>query len=269
MSNYAILDYDGYICKSWYASFANGNMDDATEILNKLENAAIEKAYNYYDGQLDGIIKVVSGHSWKKDLYDSYKATRERNPYIGAYRDALLESSDDIIKPESLEADELCIMLHDHLFHDNNSCIIFSDDKDIHYTTLIHCKINLTEQIDFIYDERYLLYQCLAGDKEDNINGIAKVGMKTAEKLLKDKEPELSSVVQIYKDKNISAQECKKNLNLIIPMTYKFNDNQASYRKVCNTLLKNNTIDEYAAKNCQKGQLEYLSQVIGGIYNDK
>ena len=60
-----------------------------------------------------------------------------------------------------------------------------------------------------------------------------------------------------------------KKLNLIIPMNYKFNDNQASYRKVCNTLLKNNTIDEYAAKNCQKGQLEYLSQVIGGVYNDK
>lgn len=268
MANYVILDYDGYICKAWYASFARGDMDDAVNVLDSLVDASIEKALDYYDGKLDGVLKIISGHSWKKDLYKSYKATRERNPYIGALRESLLEVDKDIIKPESLEADELCIMLHDYIFDNNHSCIVFSDDKDIHYTTLIHCKINITEQPDFEYNERYLLYQCLAGDKEDNIAGIPKVGMKTAEKLMKDKESTLASVVQIYKDKGISAQECEKNLNLIIPMSYRFNLCTSSYKKVCNTLLKDNKIDEYAIDNCKKGQLEYVSQVIGGIYND-
>lgn len=267
MSNYAILDYDGYICKSWYAAFARGDMFDAINVLNDLVDVAIEKALDYYDGELDGIIKVMSGHSWKKDLYDTYKATRDRNPYIGAFRKGLLETEPDIIKPETLEADELCIMLHDYLFDNNHSCILFSDDKDIHYTSLIHCKINITEQIDFVYNERHILYQMLAGDKEDNISGINKIGMKTAEKLLKDKPSEISEVIKIYKDKGISKEECIKNLNLIIPMSYKFNNNKSSYKKACNTLLKENKIDEYAIKNCTQGQLDFLNMEASKIYD--
>lgn len=267
MTNCAILDYDGYICKAWYAAFARGDMDNAINILNDLVDAAIEKAVDYYDGHLDRIFKIVSGHSWKKDLYDTYKATRDRNPYIGAFREAIFETDSDIIKPESLEADEVCIMLHDYLFANGGSCIVFSDDKDIHYTTLIHCKINITEQIDFSYDDKYLLYQTLAGDKEDNITGIPKVGMKIAEKLMKDKPNTLSSVVQIYKDKKISARECEKNLNLIIPMSYRFNSSPSSYNKFCNTLLKEDKVDNYTLENCKKGQMEYLSCIIRGVYN--
>ncbi len=268
MANYAILDYDGYICKAWYAAFARGDMDEAVNILDSLVDASIEKALDYYDGKLDGIFKIISGHSWKKDLYESYKATRERNPYIGALRESLLEIDKEIIKPENLEADELCIMLHDYLFENGHSCIVFSDDKDIHYTTLIHCKINITEQIDFVYDERYLSYQCLAGDKEDNITGIPKVGMKTAEKLLKDTLAELMDVAQIYKDKKISKEDCIKNLNLIIPMSLKYNANQCSYNNLCRQLLKANKVDEVCAKNCTRGQLELITNIVNRIYEE-
>lgn len=267
MSNYAILDYDGYICKSWYAAFARGDMDNAVNILDDLVDTAIGKALDYYDGELTDVIKVISGHSWKKDLYSSYKATRDRNPYIGAYRQSLLEIETDIVKPENLEADELCIMLHDYLFDNGHSCILFSDDKDIHYTSLIHCKINITEQIDFVYDERYILYQMLAGDKEDNISGINKVGMKTAEKLLKDKPSDISEVIKIYKEKGISKEECIKNLNLIIPMNKKFNTNEASYLKACHTFLKEGKLDEYAIKNCTQGQLDFLTMEANKIYD--
>ncbi|MCM1324176.1 MAG: hypothetical protein NC218_08435 [Acetobacter sp.] len=267
MANYAVLDYDGFICKSWYASFARGDMDDAVNVLNDLVDASIEKALNYYDGRLDGIIKIVSGHSWKKDLYETYKATREKNPYIGAYREALLDVDKDIIKPQTLEADELCIMLQDYLFDNGGSCIVFSDDKDLHYTSLIHCKINITEQIDFFYDERYVLYQMLAGDREDNITGLNKVGMKTAEKLMKDRPSAIDEVFKIYKDKKVSKEECIKNINLIIPMMYNFNENKSSFKKVCNTLLKENKVDEYAVKNCTQGQLDFLNRKADEIYD--
>lgn len=268
MANYAILDYDGFICKAFYASKSKHSEDNAEYILDKLTDAAIDKAMEYYDGELDKVFYIVSGHSWKKNLYTDYKATRERNPELGDFRDAIIETDSEIIKPSNLEADELCIMLHDNLFANKNSCIIFSDDKDIHYTTLIHCKINLNEKIDFFYDERYIFYQMLAGDKEDNIKGINKVGMKVAEKLMTDKPAEISEVIKIYKEKNISKEDCIKNLNLIIPMNYNFNNNKSSYLKVCNSLLKENKIDKYAINNCIRGQLNFLKTEASKIYGD-
>ena len=80
-------------------------------------------------------------------------------------------------------------------------------------------KINTTENIDIRYDEHKLFCQMLAGDKEDNVEGINKVGMKTADKLLKDKgEYSLKNVIQIYKDKKVPEEECNKQLNLINPI---------------------------------------------------
>lgn len=262
--HYAILDYDGYICKSYFAG--KGEYDKCCEILEKLTQSALYKSQKYYKSDEIKAIKIVSGHCWKKDLYNTYKQNREKNPYIGAYRDFIIEQDKTILKPETLEADELCIMCHDYLINCGKNCIVFSDDKDILYTSLVNCKINLTEQIDIRYDGHQIYQQMLAGDKEDDIKGINKVGMKTANKILQDNGFNIQGVIKTYKDKNIPEEECLKNINLIIPMKREFNDNVVKYDAVARRAIDNNQLFEDDIKLTQQGQLNFLTKRVKEIY---
>jgi len=262
--NYAILDYDGYVCKSFYA--AHEELDKADEILQSLANAALEKAKDYFKSDEVELIKILSGHSWKKDLYADYKKTREKNPYISILREAVEEYDTEILHPESLEADELCIILHDYLVSKGNIPIIFSDDKDLRYASLVNCKINLGEKVSLDYDERYLYQQMLAGDKEDNITGIPKVGMKTAEKLLNDNGYNIEGVIKTYKDKNVDIKDCIKNINLIIPMKQIFNNKPNIYLECAREIMTTRRIPEYLINHLKKGQLEYITQKVEEIY---
>lgn len=263
---YVALDYDGFICKSFFA--AHRDEVKAEEILDDLTRTAIDKAFDYFQTDDIKAYYVVSGHSWKKDLYPDYKATREKDPYVGAFRDYIINITSNIIKPESLEADELCIMLHDYAVEKGHECIIFSDDKDLRYSSLINCKVNLTEKIDLSYDERYLYEQMLAGDKEDDIKGINKVGMKTAERLLDANGFNIEGVIKTYRDKEVPKEECKKNINLIIPMKREFNTKPNTYDEICRRVLKdgNTNISDHLITVIQKGQLEYINRKVDAIY---
>ena len=68
---YAILDYDGFICKSFFA--AHRNETQALEILADLTSTALDKAREYFKYNDIKSYLIASGHSWKKDLYSDYK----------------------------------------------------------------------------------------------------------------------------------------------------------------------------------------------------
>lgn len=262
--NYAVFDYDGFICKSFFA--ACRDEIKAQEILADLTYTAIDKARRYFDYEDTKPILIVSGHSWKKDLYKGYKISREKDPYVSAYRDYIIEEVADAIKSRSLEADELCIMLHDYMEINNDNCIIFSDDKDLKYSSKLSCGINLIEEIKENHTEEELYKQMLAGDKEDDIAGIPKVGMKTAEKILNENGFNIEGVIKAYKDKQIPVDECIKNINLIIPMKRKFNNNLKDYDSVCRALMLYGKIEEVLISRVQQGQLEYLQGKAKEMY---
>ena len=263
--NYTVLDYDGFICKSFFAAHRDEN--DAQLILNDLTDVALDKASEYFDNEEFNAYFIVSGHSWKKDLYNDYKKSREKDPYVGAYRDYIIDTVSNIVKPATLEADELCVMVHDYAVEHGDKCIIFSDDKDLRYSSLVNCKVNLTERVDLSYDERYLYLQMLAGDKEDYITGIPKVGMKIAEKLLMENGYNIEGVIKTYRDKNISLEDCIKNINLIIPMKREFNTKRKCYDEACRKLIKDYELDEYLLKHIQTGQLEFIEKKAREIYS--
>ena len=262
--NFAVLDYDGFICKSFFA--AQREEEHAEIILSDLTDYALEKAKDYFDGEGFYNFKIVSGHSWKKDLYPDYKKNREKDPYVGAYRDYIIDTTMNIYKPATLEADELCIMIHDYAVEHGHKCIVFSDDKDLRYSSLVNCKVNLTEQTDITYDEKYLYQQMLAGDKEDDIQGIKNIGMKKAEKLLEENGCNIEGVIKTYIDKQVSKEECLKQLNLIIPMKREFNSKPHCYDEVCRKLLKTGKLDEFMIKQAQIGQVEYLKNITEAMY---
>lgn len=212
--NYLLLDYDGYICKAWYAAVSRGEPENALDVLEELVKIAEQKVIDTLGWKNFETLKVMSGHSWKKDEYTSYKANRKKDEYIGMIRDYIKENDNTVVIPKRLEADEWVLLLHKHL----KNSVVFSDDKDLHYLSRTYCKVNVDTAIQFadITDDRYFMYQLLAGDKEDNITGIPKVGMKKAEGYL-GLTPAWADAVKVYKDKGIRAEECYKNLLLITP----------------------------------------------------
>lgn len=236
MTVYALLDFDGYICKAFYAANSKKGSDkNANEILESLYWSAIEKTANYFNVRKDEVMPLlfVSTHSWKKDVFPTYKVNRKKNDELGRFRDEIISSDDDIIKIEQLEADEVLIMMNGYLEFHNKKTVIFSDDKDLKYYANLYCKINLCEKIVELGRlentlDRYT--QMLAGDKEDNITGIPNIGMVKGKKILKEflenssggryNIPILNDIVSIYKNNSVSFQDCIEQLALIIPTSY-------------------------------------------------
>lgn len=255
MTYYALLDYDGFVCKAYYAAVArDGGFDEAYDILKDLEDSALEKSCKFYGEDANiKVIKVMSGHSWKKDIYPTYKLGRKRNEELGIFRDMVkLYKKNELLIVPQLEADEVLIMYANQYPIDH---IIFSDDKDLRYYSTFYCKINITEEIQQNENVNAKFIQLLTGDREDGITGIPKVGDKTAEKLLDMAGYTLESVIEMYKVKEIELDDCIKQLVLTIPMNpewvsdYKFG--------FTDKITMNNIL----------GQCRYISEKVMEVYN--
>ena len=72
-THFALLDYDGFVCKAFFAAMARGEINDAENVLLELTNIAIQKAKDFFESEDVEVFKFMSGHSWKKDLYPEYK----------------------------------------------------------------------------------------------------------------------------------------------------------------------------------------------------
>lgn len=268
-THFALLDYDGFVCKAFFAAMARGEIDDAENVLLELTDIAIQKAKDFFESEDVEVFKFMSGHSWKKDLYPEYKAKRKRNPYIGDFRDYVLASQPDIFRPERLEADELIILMHDELIEAGKQVIVFSDDKDLKYYSNLHCGINVEQKVEPTLSNSELYIQLLAGDKEDCITGIPKVGSKTAIKLLED-EYTIEKVIQIYKEKDINLDECIKQLVLTIPMSKQFNDNPydmyTAYSLVVSRQGNGEANNNDAIDRSIEGLVKYISNKVTEVY---
>lgn len=269
----AILDFDGYICKSFYA-----NKDDmmdtqkAESILLDLYQSAVTKVKDYFKDRTSPtkIIPVVSGHSWKKDIYPSYKRQRKRDEYLGLYREQIINKYKPVMV-ETLEADEVIVMLADYLRAiGRDDYVVFSDDKDLRYYTERYCKINITEQIveQDIMTLQYDQYcQMIIGDREDNIQGVPKVGEKTAPKLLNEYGFTLDGVIRIFKDKGIDIDQTLRDLLLIIPMSDSYLDFTEPAYRVANQIINGGKVDMLDVHNSIISQVQYLNDKVKSIYD--
>lgn len=222
-TNYALLDYDGFICKSFYAATKNGETDieKAFEILDSLTNTAIDKANNFFDTKCD-VLKFVSAHTFKKDIYPDYKAKRTKNELLGDFRDVVVDEC-CCIKQMGLEADDL---IYSHLYNGyRDVSLVFSDDKDMVDFSRYLCGINITEtpiQLTFKDRVKAQTIHYLKGDKEDNIAGIPKVGQIKAEMMYEEIINSPSSywygLINKYKERGVSLSDCVKNLYLLSPV---------------------------------------------------
>ena len=216
--NYALLDYDGYIAKAYYAGADPENpieFEECYTCLYNMEQYAIEKAQLFFMGEEFKVIKVLSGHTFKKDLFPSYKRSRQRDDFLGIFRDEI-KKRDDVTIVENMEADDLLVYINEN--HRENS-VVFSDDKDLHKYCKWTCKLNEEYEINKDnFSKEAQLIQMISGDSVDNIKGVPMFGEQKAKKYLDSVGYSLQNVIKLYKDKQIDADECLKNLILVHPL---------------------------------------------------
>ena len=225
MYDIALLDFDGYICKAYYATISKGSTD-FDEMLALLEEL-VKSAKSKIDEDAD-VNYYISGHTYKKDIYPSYKANRKKDPLLGEFREFVKLYYEDKIIKDNVEADDLIVM--DYEFYSKvRNPVVFSDDKDLRYYCKRYCKINLTEEIveqDEKEMEQHRIIQFLTGDKEDNVQGVYGIGEKKAViELNKLGGITIENVIRVYRNTGISIDECLKNLILISPLYSEFIEN--------------------------------------------
>lgn len=254
-SDIALLDFDGYICKAYYATISKGStdFDEMLALLEELVESAKSKV------EEDAIIKYyISGHTYKKDIYPSYKANRKKDPLLGEFREFIKLYYGDKLNKDNVEADDLIVM--DYEVYDNygHTPIVFSDDKDLRYYCKRYCKINLSEEVveqDEKEMEQRRIIQFLTGDREDNVQGVYGIGEKKAViELNKLGGITIENVIRVYKNTGISIDECLKNLILISPLYSKF--------------IEGYCYDDESTLDNIMGLFKYWSKKVKEIYNE-
>lgn len=253
-SDIALLDFDGYICKAYYATISKGSTD-FDEMLALLEKL-VESAKSKIDEDAD-VNYYISGHTYKKDIYPSYKANRKKDPLLGEFREFIKLYYGDKIIEANVEADDLIVMDYEFYSKARNP-VVFSDDKDLRYYCKRYCKINLSEEIieqDEKEMEQHRIVQFLAGDREDNVQGVYGIREKKAVlELNKLGGITIENVIRVYRNAGISIDECLKNLILISPM----------YSKV----IEDYCYDDEELHNNILGHFKYWNKKVKEIYNE-
>lgn len=251
----ALLDFDGYICKAYYAIKSKGSedFDKMTALIDELVEAAITKVPNCQYCML-----YMSGHTYKKDIYPSYKATRKKDEGLGAFREyCKVYYEDNIYIDPLLEADDQLVLDYESFFKDSY-VVCFSDDKDLRHYCQNYCKINLNEQVvkqNKITMCKNRIVQFVAGDREDNIKGIVGLGEKKAAiELEKLGGITIENAIKLYKNKGIDIDECMKNFILVSPLHHEAIEDFQSYGDMSDNIL---------------GHFRYWNDKIKEVYNEK
>ena len=229
--NTILLDYDGFIARAFYAGYDPEYPDDYSgcfDKLNEMEKDAYNKSVDFFsDERLIETRRVVSGHSFKKDFYPTYKAQRKNDEALGDFRD-IIKRQNNVVIADYLEADDYIIL--------SNECkrdcsIVFSDDKDLHKYCKWTCKLGHDDQISKErFSKEAQLIQMITGDSCDNIKGVPQFGEAKAKKYLDTVGYTMDAVIRLYKTREISLEECVKNLVLVHPVARGVLDKEINFR---------------------------------------
>lgn len=165
------------------------------------------------------IILAIDSKSWRKNLFEIYKANRTKKPeeqhiwdfyysYVHDFLDQIKENMNwSVIKSDMAEADDvIAVLIQTELNTKDDINVIISADKDFKQflNFELNCEVHIYDPLKEIFlekEENVLLKMILAGDKSDNIPAIKpKLGPKTAEKIIKENKLE-----DLLKDINLQS----------------------------------------------------------------
>lgn len=237
----ALLDADSIIHKAWYV-VENMDLTDSEKIEKGLEiigNMEIGM-FNEFEDEMCTIDEFVyffttCTNNFRKELAEDYKATRKgKDPLFYVLFSEYLcykQETSTVLYSDTLEADDLIpLFIKENGLKPTEYCI-FNIDKDLDQLEGFHFnyqKIALKDQNEKIMRYKGLKYiskkeafynfcvLMLVGDSSDNISGVNRVGIKTAEKRLKDRSifGMFRVVVKEYLEKE-SRDKLELNVKLI------------------------------------------------------
>lgn len=203
---YVLIDADGLICRAFYGAKASSRnpLVVLNEMVDNIELKILSDVLEPENIFLEFHF-FTSSHNFKKDIISSYKEHRERDDELGEFRDQV---SEICYSCAHLEADDIISIISEFLRAQGETNIyIISDDKDLKELYGKHLKFGRLDNIEQPHPLINYYARMLAGDKEDAVPGIPKVGMATAKKLLgRDCNLNLDKVFQIYKNKGLTKK---------------------------------------------------------------
>ena len=149
--------------------------------------------------------------NFRKEIEGSYKGHRNRKKPCG-YRRVINKLSEEyeVIKMPTLEADDALGVYSTK----NPGNIIISPDKDM--KQIPGQLYNLVESFTITKEEgaRWHLIQSLAGDNTDGYSGVPGLGVKRATALFDEKGYSWKTVVDAFKEKDLSEEVALMNARL-------------------------------------------------------
>ena len=213
-----LVDADFVVYKCTAA--AESEIDFGNDVI--LVTSLFSEAYSCVKREIERIKKELRPHTdvvlffsdstnFRKEIEASYKGHRNRKKPCG-YKRVINKLKDEypVIQMPTLEADDsLDIYSTQHKGH-----IIASPDKDMRQ---IPGKLYNFEELITItptQGAKWHLIQSLAGDNTDGYAGVPGIGVKRATALFEEKGYSWQTVVEAFKDKDLSEEVALTNARL-------------------------------------------------------
>ncbi len=161
------------------------------------------------DLEPDGVVFTFdkSSNTFRHDMYDKYKATRQKmEPDLAAQiprlKEVVAASRMPVLELEGFEADDLIGTMARQAFEGSDACQVYIMTADMDAAQLVNERVSIytakhkisevalydvagiIEKFKGLRPDQIVDYKALRGDSSDNIPGVAGVGEKTATDLL-------------------------------------------------------------------------------------
>ena len=197
-----IIDYMNmcFICYNVARSHAIKEKGDFTEddvglYYHKILDAVIGYSKSY--GQLIFADEGRGSLEWRRSIYPEYKANRKHDDSYQIFRDHLKDVDELLslfptkkIAVEKAEADDVMYALATYFADEGEDVLIITGDRDIAQLVNYSDKIKVYSPTLKIFREKQpnlILEKAIVGDPSDNIPGIPRIGIKTFEKAMSDR----------------------------------------------------------------------------------
>lgn len=210
-ANLYLIDGSAYLFRAYHAlppltrksdGLPVGAVSGFCNMLWKLMRDSLDAPESGHRATHMAVIFDAKGPTFRKDIYDAYKANRppppeDLVPQFPLVRDASIAFGLPSIELEGYEADDIIAAYARHCEGLGAKCTIVSSDKDLMqlvsdttcmYDPMKDKRLERPEVIEKfgVGPERVTHVQALAGDSVDNIPGVPGIGVKTAAQLIEE-----------------------------------------------------------------------------------
>lgn len=267
---YVLLDADGLICRAFYGAKASGR--NPLVVLNEMvDNIELKILGDILDPE-NTFLEFhffTSSHNFKKDIISSYKEHRERDEELGKFRDQV---SEICYTCAHLEADDIISIVSEVLMTQGETGVyIVSDDKDLKELQGKHLKFGRADTVECPNPPINYYARMIAGDREDNVPGIPKVGIATAKRLLgQGCSLGLDEVFQIYKDKGLTKKYAISQVLQIKMLSFFENKRPDLVQKLAELILAedDDPLEDLITKVI-RNDIKYTISRARAVYNKK